>query len=66
MKLLDRPMDRPRKDELLNLLDSCICCIDLSDDEEEIICMLGFGIDSLSMLAYSRIKELKGQANENA
>lgn len=66
MKLLDRPMDRPMKDELLNLLDRCICRIDMSDDGEEIICMLGFGIDSLAMFAYSKIKELKGQANENA
>ena len=41
------------------MLDGCICRICVSDDPEEIVSMLGFATDYLSMLAYSRMKQLK-------
>lgn len=31
----------------------------MSDDPEEIVSMLGFATDYISMLAYSRMKQLK-------
>lgn len=59
MRLLDKPFDKAQKDNVLRMLDGCICRICVSDDPEEIIRMLGFATDYLSMLAYSRTKQLK-------
>lgn len=59
MRLLDKPFDKSQKDNALRMLDGCICRICVSDDPEEIVSMLGFATDYLSMLAYSRMKQLK-------
>lgn len=58
MRLLDKPFDKSQKDNVRRMLDGCICRICVSDDPEEIISMLGFATDYLSMLAYSRMKQL--------
>lgn len=58
MKLIDRPLSRHEIDELLRLLDGCICRICVSEDVEEIVRLLGFANDYFSMLAYSRVKEI--------
>lgn len=44
---------------MLSSLDGCICRICVSDDPEEIVRLLGFANDYLSMLAYSRMKQIK-------
>lgn len=36
----------------------------MSDDPEEIVRMVGFANDYISMLAYNRMIQLRGQANE--
>ena len=59
MRLLDKPLTREQKDDRLDMLKGCIARICVSDDEEEIVRMLGFATDYLSMLAYSRMKQLK-------
>ena len=59
MRLIDKPFTRQEKDDALRSLDGCICRICVSDDAEEIVCMLGFANDYLSMLAYSRMKQIK-------
>ena len=58
MKLLDEPLKAHDKQDLLDMLKGNIARICVSDDPEEIVCMLGFATDRLSMLAYSRIKQI--------
>lgn len=64
MMLLDKPFNKMEKDNTLQMLDGCICRICASDDPEEIVRMVGFANDCISMLAYSRMIQLRGQANE--
>lgn len=64
MRLLDEPYTREQKDNVLRMLDGCICRICVSDDAEEIVRMLGFANDYLSMLAYSRMKQIKEKGGE--
>lgn len=64
MRLLDEPYTREQKDNALRMLDGCICRICVSDDAEEIVRMLGFANDYLSMLAYSRMKQIKAKGGE--
>lgn len=59
MRLIDKPFTKQEKDNTLSSLDGCICRICVSDDPEEIVRMLGFANDYLSMLAYSRMKQIK-------
>ena len=63
MRLLDKPYTRDEKNDVLRLLDGCICRICVSDDAEEIVRMLGFANDYLSMLAYSRMKQIKSESD---
>ena len=64
MMLLDKPFNKIEKANTLQMLNGCICRICVSDDPEEIVRMVGFANDSISMLAYSRMIQLRGQANE--
>lgn len=57
MRLLSKPLSRKEIKESLDLLDGNISRICVSDDPEEIMSSLGFAIDRLSMIAYSRFKE---------
>ena len=59
MKLLDKPLTQQEKRNMLDMLDGNIARICVSDDPEEIVRSLGFAIDRLSTIAYSRVKELK-------
>ena len=59
MKLLDKPLTQQEKRNMLDMLDGNIARICVSDDPEEIVKSLGFATDRLSMIAYSRLKELK-------
>ena len=46
---------------ILDALDGNISRICVSDDMEEIVKSLGFAIDRLSMLAYSRVKGISNK-----
>ena len=59
MRLIDKPLSVKEKEFELDMVKGNISRICVSDDIEEIICQLGFAIDRLSMLAYSRVKEIK-------
>ena len=58
MKFLDKPNTKAEKENVLRMLDGCICRVCVSDDLEEIIRMVGFANDYITMLAYSRMKQL--------
>lgn len=64
MKMLDKPLSKIEKDDKLQMLNGCICRICVSDDPEEIVCMAGFANDYISMLAYSRMMQIRKQNNE--
>ncbi len=63
MRLLDKPFNYHEKRGLLDMLDGNINRICVSDDPEEVIINLGFAVDRLSMLASSRIKQIKESQN---
>lgn len=58
-KLLDKPFTNEEKRHILDMLHGNINRISVSDDIEEIACQLNFAVDTLSAVAYSRIKELR-------
>jgi len=60
-KILDRPFTSDEKREILDMLQGNINRISVSNDIEEIVCQLNFAVDRISSVAYSRIKELKGE-----
>lgn len=60
-KLLDRPFTNDEKRHILDMLHGNINRLSVSDDIEEIVCQLNFAVDRISSVAYSRIKELKGE-----
>lgn len=59
MRLMDKPYPRIDKDDTLKMLDGCICRICISDDPLEIVRMVGFANDHLSMLAQNRMLEIQ-------
>ncbi len=59
MKLLDKPYTIDEKIDCFEMMNGNVNRVCVSDDIEEIVVQLGFAIDRLSMIAYSRIKELK-------
>ena len=61
MNLLDNPFTNREIEDKLQMLDGCICRICVSDDPEEIVRMLGFANDYISMLAYSRMIQIRGE-----
>ena len=66
MNILVRPFTQSEKRGELDMLDGNICRICISNDPEEIVRNLGFATDRLSMLAYSRIKQvMENRENEN-
>ena len=65
MNLLDKPFTNMEKDDKLQMLDGCICRICVSDDPEEIVRMVGFANDYISMLAYSRMMQIRKQNTDD-
>ena len=61
MKLLDYPLTHDDVRAKLDMLNGNISRICVSDNAEEVIKSLGFAIDRLSMIAYSRIKEISSK-----
>ena len=64
MRLLNKPLDKEEKEFLLDMLQGDIARICVSSDIEKVVAQLGFAVDRLSTLAYSRIKELKEREKE--
>ena len=58
MRLLDKPLSISEIRLERDTVDGNITRICVSDSAEEIISSLGFAVDRLSMIAYSRIKEI--------
>lgn len=66
MRLLDKPLTYKEKRNVQDMLDGNIARICLSNEPEEIVAHLGFATERLSMLAYSRIKEIKERSDNDA
>ena len=66
MRLLNMPFTNKEKDNKIQMLDGCICRICVSDDPEEIVRMVGFANDYISMLAYSRMIQIREKNARNA
>ena len=64
MRLLDKQFNYNEKEDILRSLDGCICRICVSEEPLEIVRMLGFANDYLSMLAQSRMLQLEEQDDE--
>lgn len=58
MHLLDSPLPYQTIKNMLESIQGNICRLSVSDDPVEIASSLGFAIDRLSTIAYSRIKEI--------
>lgn len=56
MVLLDNPLSRKEISSLLEQVQGNISRICVSSSSEEILCNLGFAVDRLSLIAYSRVK----------
>ena len=61
MRLLDKTLTHQEKRNELDMLEGNIARICVSDSVEEVAASLGFAIDRLGLLAYSRIKELESK-----
>ena len=59
MRLMDKPFTREEKDDALRMLNGCIARICVSDNPIEIIRIVGFANDYISMLAQSNMLEIK-------
>ena len=59
MRLLNEPFERIEKENELRMLEGCICRICVSNEPLEIVRMLGFANDYLTMLAQSRMLQLQ-------
>ena len=61
MRLIDEPLETAKISNEVETIKGNINRICVSNNPEEIVSSLGFAIDRLSMIAYSRIKELTMQ-----
>lgn len=61
MRLLDKSLTTQEKKNELDMLEGNIARIAVSDNVEEVVAQLGFAIDRLSLLGYSRIKEIENK-----
>lgn len=61
MRLLDKSLTTQEKKNELDMLEGNIARIAVSDNVEEVVAQLSFAIDRLSLLAYSRIKEIENK-----
>lgn len=61
MRLLNKPLTRKERQNELDMMNGNIARVSVSDDPVEIVAQLGFAIDRLNMVAYSRVIELTQQ-----
>lgn len=59
MRLLDKPLTRHERQQELDMLQGNLSRICTSDDPVEIIRSVGFAVDRLNMIGYSRVMELQ-------
>lgn len=64
MRLLNKPLTRKERQNELDMINGNIARVSVSDDPVEIVAQLGFAIDRLNMVAYSRIMELTQQLQD--
>lgn len=63
MRLESEVMSKVQKDDLLRMLDGCICRVCVSDDPLEIVRMHAFAA-YLGLLAQNRMLQLRKEKNE--
>ena len=64
MRLLNKPLTRKERQNELDMMNGNIARVSVSDDPVEIVAQLGFAIDRLNMVAYSRVMELTQQLQD--
>ena len=64
MRLLNKPLTRKERQNELDMINGNIARVSVSDDPVEIVAQLGFAIDRLNMVAYSRVIELTQQLHD--
>ena len=64
MRLLNKPLTRKEQQNELDMINGNIARVSVSDDPVEIVAQLGFAIDRLNMVAYSRVMELTQQLQD--
>lgn len=64
MKLLDTPLTYQEKSYYLDMLKGCVSRICVSDEPQEIVQMLGFANDYLSILAQDNMLRIKEKESE--
>lgn len=64
MRLESEVMSKVQKDNLIRMLDGCICRVCVSDDPLEIVRMQAFGASYLGLLAQDRMLQLRGEKHE--
>ena len=64
MRLLNKPLARKERQNELDMINGNIARVSVSDDPVEIVAQLGFAIDRLNMVAYSRVMELTQQLQD--
>lgn len=64
MRLMDKPFKREEKDNALRMLNGCIARICVSDNQIEIVRMVGFANDYISMLAQNNMLEIQAEKGE--
>ena len=61
MRLMEKPYSRQEKDNVLDMLQGCICRVCVSEDPLEIVRMVGFATMYINMLAQSRMLEISSE-----
>ena len=64
MRLLNKPLTRKERQNELDMINGNITRVSVSNDPVEIVAQLGFAIDRLNMVAYSRVMELTQQLQD--
>jgi len=64
MHLLDKPFDRKKRESVNRELEGCVNRINVSDDVEEIVRLIGFACANIHMIAYSRVMSLLSKEDE--
>lgn len=64
MRLLNKPLTRKERQNELDMINGNIARVSVSNDPVEIVAQLGFAIDRLNMVAYSRVMELTQQLQD--
>ena len=64
MRLLNKPLTRKERQNELDMINGNIARVSVSNDPVEIVAQLGFAIDRLNLVAYSRVIELTQQLQD--